>query len=119
MTEKSTSAQQIVILVTRSGMGSADPALQHKLLKTYLTLVREAGPPPSAFCFYGEGVKMVCEGSPVLDELRVLEDLGVLLLVCGTCLDFYDLQERVQVGIVGGMPDIIEAQWRADKVISL
>jgi intracellular sulfur oxidation DsrE/DsrF family protein len=117
--ENSRTEQQIVILITRSGMGSADPDLQHKLLKTYLTLVREAGPPPSAFCFYGEGVKMVAAGSPVLDELRILEDQGVLLLVCGTCLDFYDLREQVQVGIVGGMPDIIEAQWRADKVVTL
>lgn len=119
MTEQSKESQQIVILVTRSGMGSADPALQEKLLQTFLRLVVDAQPLPAAICFYGEGVKMVIRDSPVLDGLRVLEKQGVFLLTCGTCLDHYGLRDQVEVGIEGGMPDIMEAQWRADKVITL
>ena len=41
------------------------------------------------------------------------------LIICGTCLNHYNLADKVQVGVVGGMTDIIEAQWRADKVITL
>ncbi len=41
------------------------------------------------------------------------------ILLCSTCLAFFNLRERVEVGIVGGMHDILEFQWRADKVITL
>ena len=74
---------------------------------------------PGAICFYTSGVKMVVEGSPVLDALQLLEARGVRLIICKTCLDHYGLTERVRVGIFGGMGDIIAAQWLAGKVITL
>ncbi len=64
-------------------------------------------------------MKLVCSGSPVIEQLRGLESTGVRLIVCSTCLNYYDLAEKIQIGIVGGMPDIIEAQMKADKVITL
>ncbi len=108
-----------VILVTRNGMGHADPELQHKLITTYFKLLDDSDTLPAAICFYAEGVKLVTPGSPVIDTLKALEVKGVHLVICNTCLNFYGLQEQVQVGIVGGMTDIIEAQWRAAKVITL
>jgi sulfur relay (sulfurtransferase) complex TusBCD TusD component (DsrE family) len=62
---------------------------------------------------------MVVESSPVLDVLQSLESQGVRLIICKTCLEHYGLLEKVRVGIVGGMGDIISAQWLADKVITL
>ena len=62
---------------------------------------------------------MVVEGSPVLDLLRALEAKGVRLIICSTCLQYYGLTEKVAVGIVGGMSDILLAQWMASKVITL
>lgn len=109
----------VVILVTNDGMGESEPPLQHKLMQTYLRLLDEMGHLPSAICFYTDGVKLVAEGSPVLEQLRTLEAKGVLLLVCQTCLNYFGLMEKIRVGIVGGMPDIIAAQWRAQKVITL
>lgn len=108
-----------VILINKDGMGVAEQALRHKLLGTYLHLLRENNTLPAAICFYTDGVKMAVEGSPVLDQLRVLEEEGVYIILCGTCLKYFDLVEEVAVGIQGGMTDIIEAQWRADKVITL
>ncbi|RME83920.1 MAG: sulfurtransferase-like selenium metabolism protein YedF [Caldilineae bacterium] len=108
-----------VILVTRAGMGSATPELQERLLDTYLRLLLENDLLPAAVCFYTEGVKLVVEGSPLLERLTQLEDRGVRLICCSTCLNYYGLIEQVRVGIIGGMPDIIEAQARADKVITL
>lgn len=107
------------ILFTRNGMGDAPPELQHKLASTYLNLLNENDLLPNVICFYTDGVKLVVEGSPVLEQLRALEAKGVRLVICQTCLNFYGLIDKVQVGIVGGMTDIIEAQWRADKVIAL
>ena len=51
--------------------------------------------------------------------MKALKDRGVELILCSTCLDYFDLRDKVQVGIVGGMPDIIEALSAAEKVISL
>jgi hypothetical protein len=55
----------------------------------------------------------------VIDTLKSLEAKGVRLILCSTCLNYYNLIEQVRVGIVGGMTDILEAQRRAGKVISL
>ena len=108
-----------MIQVTHDGMGAADAELQHTLLRKYLLLLQQNGTLPSAICFYTCGVKMVIEGSPVLDVVQSLEAHGVRLIVCKTCLEYFGLLEKVRVGIVGGMGDIIAAQWLADKVISL
>jgi intracellular sulfur oxidation DsrE/DsrF family protein len=111
--------KSVLIQVIHDGMGVADLELQHVLLRKYLLLLLENNTLPEAICFYTSGVKMVVEGSPVLDALQSLEAHGVRLIICKTCLDHYGLTERVRVGIVGGMGDIIAAQWLAGKVITL
>ena len=107
-----------MVLFTRFGMGDAPAELQKKLATTFLTLVSQDAP-PGIIAFYGEGVKLTCEGSPVLNQLRVLSDQGVRLVICQTCLEFFGLRDKVRVGIVGGMGDIIAAMNGADKVISV
>ena len=108
-----------VILVTRNGMGDAEPALQQKLVTTYFKLLDENNILPAVVCFYTDGVKLTVEGSPVLASLQSLETKGVRLILCSTCLDYFGLADKVQVGIVGGMTDILEAQRLAGKVISI
>jgi hypothetical protein len=107
------------LLITRKGMGEADPALQTKLIQTYFALIDESNTLPGVVCFYAEGVHLVVTGSPLLESLRSLESKGVRLIICNTCLNFYGLADQVAVGIQGGMTDIIEAQRRAAKVITL
>jgi hypothetical protein len=113
------SSASTVILVNNDGMGDAEVGLRHNLLRVYLTMLQENGLYPGAICFYAGGVKMVVEGSPVLDLLRALEAKGVRLILCSTCLQYFGLTEKVAVGIVGGMGDILLAQWMASKVITL
>jgi intracellular sulfur oxidation DsrE/DsrF family protein len=113
------SLSDAVILITREGMGSADTALQHRLLDTYLRLLQDNESLPVAICFYTDGVKLVVEGSPFLERLAEIEQRGVRLIICSTCLNYFGLAEKVQVGIVGGMADILEAQTKASKVITL
>jgi sulfur relay (sulfurtransferase) complex TusBCD TusD component (DsrE family) len=109
----------IVILVTNDGMGKADTTLQHKLIQTYLTLLNDHDMLPAAICFYTDGVKLVVDGSPVLDLLKSLEAKNVRLIICSTCLNYFGMVDKVKVGIVGGMTDILEAQWQAEKVITI
>jgi len=108
-----------VLLITRNGMGEAEPDLQQKLITTYFKLLDENNVHPAVICFYTEGVRLVVEGSPILDQLRSLEAKGVRLILCSTCLNYYQLTDQVGVGIVGGMADIIEAQRQAGKVITI
>lgn len=108
-----------VVLVTRPGMGSGDSELQRKLFITYLKVLMENGSLPGAICFYTDGVKMVVEGSPVLDLLKEIEARGVHLILCRTCLEHFGLLDQVRVGVVGGMGDIVAAQTVAAKVVAL
>ena len=108
-----------IILVTRYGMGEAEPELQLRLAGTYFKLLNENDLLPAAICFYTDGVKLAVEDSPVLESLKSLADKGVRLILCSTCLNYFNLTEKVKVGIVGGMTDIIEGQMKAGKVITL
>lgn len=108
-----------VVIISSDGMGSADDALKQKLLDLYLTMLQQNGFHPGAICFYADGVKLVVDGSPVLEKLRFFEEKGVRLIICSTCLQYHDLRDKVAVGIVGGMNDIVLAQWMASKVITL
>jgi selenium metabolism protein YedF len=117
--QKRNDMKDTIILITNNGMGNAEPALQQKLVAKYFELLMQNTSLPAAICFYTEGVKLTVAGSPVLDQLKALEAKGVRLIICSTCLDFYNLNGQTQVGIVGGMSDIIEAQTKAAKVITL
>lgn len=108
-----------VILVTNHGMGNADGKLELVLFPKYLALLSQSNDLPAAMCFYTNGVKLVCEGSPVIEALRNLESKGVHLIICSTCLNYFNLTDKVLVGIIGGMGDILEAQMKAEKVITL
>jgi intracellular sulfur oxidation DsrE/DsrF family protein len=110
---------ETVVLITRNGMGDAEPELQKKLITTYFKLLDDSNTLPAVICFYANGVYLVVDESPILDSLKSLETKGVRLILCSTCLGYYNLNDKVRVGIVGGMTDILEAQRRASKVISL
>jgi hypothetical protein len=110
---------ETVLLITRNGMGDAEPELQQKLITTYFKLLDENEILPAAICLYASGVRLAVDGSPVVELLKSLEARGVRLILCSACLNFYNLTHQVQTGIVGGMTDILEAQRRAGKVITL
>jgi intracellular sulfur oxidation DsrE/DsrF family protein len=112
--------KSIVVVFKSDGMGvTTEQPLRETLARKFLGLIVDADPLPDAICFYTDGVKLVCEGSPILAELLALEARGVHLVICKTCLDYFGLADRVRCGVVGGMTDIITALWRADTVIEL
>jgi hypothetical protein len=112
-------AHDVTVLVTRDGLGHADPALGHRLAATFLDLLDLEDRLPGRICFYAEGVRLACEGSPVLETLAALERRGVELLVCTTCLEFYGLMPRLRAGKAGNMKQIQAALWDARKVLSV
>lgn len=110
---------EVTVLVTRDGMGHADPALAHKLATTYFDLLDLENRLPGRICFYAEGVRLACEGSPVLESLAALQERGVELLVCTTCLEFYGLMPQLRTGRASNMKEIQAAQWEAARVLSI
>jgi sulfur relay (sulfurtransferase) complex TusBCD TusD component (DsrE family) len=109
-----------VFIFSSYGMGHTDHAeLKINLAKKFLALIASADPLPSQICFYTDGVKLCVNGSPVLDELRILAGKGVELVLCSTCLETFGLRDQVAIGVVGGMGDIITAMMNADNTVTL
>lgn len=108
-----------VVIINNNGMGQAETALTHKLISGFLNMLDLGEKLPSAICFYAEGVRLTVSESPVLEELKSLENKGVKLIVCTTCLNHFNIFDDLQIGTAGGMKEIVDAQWNADKVITL
>jgi len=111
--------RDLVYSFTRFGMGEGPQELQRVLAGKLLTLTLDSGILPSKVLFYTDGVRLACQGSPVLEQLKQLEANGVELVLCSTCLETYQLRDKVEVGIVGGMGDILQVIQQAGKVVSL
>jgi sulfur relay (sulfurtransferase) complex TusBCD TusD component (DsrE family) len=114
-----TASRTTAYLFTRYGLGQAPEDLALKILGSFLALLQQSDERPAALLFYTDGVKLTCDGSPVLDALRSFESAGVDLKICRTCIEYFGLADKVRVGVVGGMPDILDAMERADKVVTV
>jgi sulfur relay (sulfurtransferase) complex TusBCD TusD component (DsrE family) len=110
---------ETVLVFSRNGMGSGPAELQQRLAAKFLTLTLESGDLPAKILFYTEGVRLVCSGSMVIDPLKQMEQRGVELVICSTCLEFLGVQNEVKVGVVGGMGDILTAMQMAGRVVSI
>ncbi len=108
-----------LIQITHNGMGSGDDELGLKLVANYLSLINEEVELPRFIAFYNSGVKLICTGSPALENIKEIEKKGVKLIACKTCLNHFNLMDKVEAGIPGTMIDILELQKMADKVITL
>lgn len=108
-----------VLFVGSSTLGHGDEELGNVLMRSFMHTLGELEDPPAEIIFMNSGVKLVTEGSEVLEDLRALEQQGLEILACGTCLGYYKLKESVQVGRISNMYDITSALLNADRVISL
>lgn len=106
-----------VLVLNQQGMGFGSEELGRLLIQACLNAVKEVKPLPSTIVFYNGGAHLACEGSPVLATLEELEKRGVRLLVCGTCLEYYDLKAKRKVGTVSNMYEIMQTLATAGTVI--
>ena len=96
---------------------SSDDKLGSILIKGFIYSLTCLETLPKAVIFYNSGVKLAVEGSEVLEDLKTLADAGVEIVACGTCLEFYQLKEKLAVGKIVNMLDIVERQAKATKVV--
>ena len=86
-------------------------------MKSFLYALTQQDELPDQILFYNGGAFLTCEGSESLEDLKSLEAQGVEIRTCGTCLNFYGLTEKLQVGDVTNMYDIAERMSKADRII--
>jgi selenium metabolism protein YedF len=109
----------LVVTIPADTMGRGDAELGTILIRGFFHTLGEVAPRPDTVIFLNSGVKLVAEGSPVLEDLQTLCDQNVEILACGTCLGYYELKELVRVGEVSNMYTIAEILLGAGKVVSL
>ncbi len=107
-----------LLFIGSETIGDGEIQLGHGLMKNFIATLPEMNN-LWRIVLVNSGVKLAIAGSPVLDDLKKLTDLGISLLVCGTCLNFYNLLEQKQVGETTNMLDIVTSFELADKVIRL
>jgi selenium metabolism protein YedF len=107
-----------VLFIASSFMGRGDDQLGELLMANFLRLLGENQEKPATMVFLNSGVRLVCDGSNVLDHVRKLEKQGVEMLACTTCLEYFDLTDKLEVGKPTSMAKSIQSIMTAD-VISL
>ena len=105
-----------VILIQSESLGRDDKSLGSLLMANFLRLLGESEDKPGSLVFWNEGVKLVCKESKVLDHLKRLEEQGVEILACMTCLEYFDLVDKLLVGKPTTMHKSIESILSCDIV---
>jgi len=108
---------ETVIAIGSNCMGSGDDGLGATLMKGYIYAISQQEELPKAILFYNGGAKLTVEGAVSVEDLKNMEAQGVEILTCGTCLNFYGLSDKLAVGSVTNMYNIVEKLTNASKVI--
>ena len=98
-------------------MGGGSDELGRILMKSFIFAVTQMDALPDKMVFYNGGAKLTIEGSECLDDLKPLEEQGVEIMTCGTCLDYYGIKDKLAVGSVTNMYSIVETLQGAMSVI--
>ena len=108
-----------VVFIPANAVGRGPEELGEILIRGFLHTLKELEPRPDRVIFINTRVKLVVEGSPVLEDLEALHDKGVENLVCGTCLEYFEMVDQVAVGEVSNMYTIAEALLQAGRIVVL
>jgi selenium metabolism protein YedF len=108
-----------VAVIGSDKMGQGDEELGGRLVANFLSKLIDAETKPQTLVLYNAGVKLAAKGSPVLETLHSLENLGVKVICCGTCVNFYGLADRMEAGRVTNMPEIVKVLTEAKAAITI
>ena len=108
---------ETVVVISSNQMGTGEEALGKKLIGAFIFALTNQDKAPDKMIFYNSGAFLTTEGSPAIKDLKALEESGTIIMTCGTCLDYYGIKDRLQVGIISNMYDIVETQIKAGLII--
>ncbi|MBP6063714.1 MAG: sulfurtransferase-like selenium metabolism protein YedF [Fusobacteriaceae bacterium] len=106
-----------VIVIDSDEMGKGDPKLGKALMKAFIYTLTELETLPETIILYNKGVFLAAEGSDSIEDLEKLSSLGVNIFSCGACVNFYELVEKVKIGSVTNMYNILNLQTKARRII--
>lgn len=106
-----------VVAVGSDRMGEGSEELGHILIKSFIFALTQLDDLPDKILFYNGGAKLTVEGSESLEDLKTLEEQGVEIMTCGTCLDYYGIKDKLAIGGVTNMYSIVETLQSAMSVI--
>lgn len=110
-------ASRNVVLISSDRFGEGDDELGSVLMRAFIKTLKEVVPIPEAIFFINAGVRLTTEGSALIEDIRELEDGGMQIFSCGTCLDFFHLKDKLAVGQVTNMFEVVSHLSAADRVI--
>jgi len=108
-----------IFYITADSIGRGSDELGRILIPGFFQALVEGKRKPDKIVFTNSGVNLACEGSPVVDPLKTLFEAGVVILACGTCLDYYNLKDKLQVGSVTNAYEIADILLTAENVITI
>jgi len=107
------------VMITGDTLGRGDDELGRKLMSKFVRQLSLADTRPDVVVFYNTAVRLLAAGSPHLEAFRLLEDAGVELVACGTCVEFFDLSERMAAGRVSDMREIAATMLASERVVTV
>ena len=107
----------MLVVLSANTMGTGEEKLGKALMKAFVFALTKQDVLPEAILCYNSGAYLTCQGADTLEDLKLLESEGVTILTCGTCLDFYGLKEKLAVGGVTNMYDIVERMEAAATIV--
>ena len=107
----------MVVVLSANVMGTGDEKLGTSLMKAFVFAVTKQDQLPETIVCYNTGAYLTCEGADTLEDMKALEAEGVNILTCGTCLDFYGIKDKLAVGAVTNMYEIVEVMEKAKNIV--
>ncbi|MCU0848869.1 MAG: sulfurtransferase-like selenium metabolism protein YedF [Spirochaetes bacterium] len=108
-----------VLFITSNKFGEGSEELGGTLMQAFVNVLGEITPRPDSIIFANSGVFLTTEGSPVIETLRNLEKSGMEITSCGTCLQYFNLKDKLLAGKIGNMYAIAESLFRASHLVKL
>lgn len=112
-------SKKFTLVISTDKLGQGDDKLGAILMKSYVFALAEADLIPNDILFINGGVKLTVDDSPVLGSLMKLVERGANILICGVCLDFYNIKDKLSVGEISNMYTIVQLMNNADNTIKL
>ena len=107
----------MVVVLSANVMGTGDEKLGKALMKAFVFAVTKQDYLPETILCYNTGAYLTCEGADTLEDMKSLEAEGVKIFTCGTCLDFYGIKDKLAVGSVTNMYEIVEKMEMAKNIV--
>lgn len=108
-----------VVAIGSDRMGSGNDELGSILMKSFIHTLTDVDKKPDIMIFFNTGVKLAIQGSEVLDDLEDLSQKGAVILVCGTCLGYFEIKDKLAAGKVSNMYEISETMLQAGKLVRI